>query len=71
MTQKGGKRGGEGGDIRVIMAELHCCTAETNTTLQSNHPPIRKTEEQWRGGVPSMLSSGGANKSKKNPARLS
>ena len=37
MTYKlgiGGEREAqEGGDTYIIMTELHCCTAETNTTL--------------------------------------
>jgi hypothetical protein len=28
-----GERAQEGGDICVFMADLHCCMAETNTTL--------------------------------------
>ena len=31
-----------GGDICIIMAELCGCIAETNTTLQSNFPPIKE-----------------------------
>ena len=27
----------EAGDLRVLMADSHCCTAETNTMLQSNY----------------------------------
>ena len=26
----------------IIMADLRCCMAETNTTLESNFPPIKK-----------------------------
>ena len=26
----------------IIMADLHCCVAETNTTLASNFPPIKQ-----------------------------
>ena len=26
----------EGGDIRILMADSRCCTAETSTTLKSN-----------------------------------
>lgn len=37
MTWKGdmvrGREAQEGGDICIIMAELHCCVAETNTIL--------------------------------------
>ena len=32
----------EGGDIVILMADSHCCMAETNATLQSNYPPILK-----------------------------
>ena len=30
-----------GGDIYIFMADSCCCTAETNTTLPSNYPPIK------------------------------
>ena len=30
----------EGGDICIHIADSGCCTAETNTTLQSNYTPI-------------------------------
>ena len=37
MTRGGdmerGREAQEGGDVCIITAELHCCTAETNTTL--------------------------------------
>ena len=26
----------------LLMADSHCCMAETNTTLSSNYPPIKK-----------------------------
>ena len=32
----------ERGDICIIMTDLCCCMAETNTTLESNFPPIKK-----------------------------
>ena len=32
----------EGGDICVIIADVCCRMAKTNTTLQSNFPPIKK-----------------------------
>ena len=39
-------QGGEGGSreviVCIIMADLHCCMAETNETLVSNFPPIKK-----------------------------
>ena len=31
----------KGGDICICMADSFCCTGETNTTLQSNYPPIK------------------------------
>ena len=46
MTQMGGMgvRGGrevqEGGVISIHVADSLYCTAETNTTLQSNYTPI-------------------------------
>ena len=33
----------EEGDVGIIMADLCCCTAETNTTSQSNFPSIKNT----------------------------
>ena len=36
------KEAQEGGDRCIIMADLHCCMAETNATLVSNFPPIKK-----------------------------
>ena len=36
------RRRQEGGDICIHIADSHCCTAETNTTLQSNYTPILK-----------------------------
>ena len=29
----------EGGDVHIHIADSLCCTAETNTTLQSNYTP--------------------------------
>ena len=37
----GGRAVPKGGDIGTLMADLRCCMAETNTTLQSNYPPIK------------------------------
>ena len=31
----------EGGDIRILVADSHCCTAEANTMFESNYPPIK------------------------------
>ena len=44
MTQRGGmwvggREAQDGGDIYIFMTDSHCM-AETNTTLQSNYPPI-------------------------------
>ena len=36
----------EGGDIRIIMTDLPCCTAETSTTLQSTFPPIKERKKK-------------------------
>ena len=41
MTEKGGKETQEGGDTRTLIADSCCCTAETNTTLESNYPLIK------------------------------
>ena len=30
---RGGREVPEGGDICILMADSHCCVAETNTTL--------------------------------------
>ena len=38
----GGRDAEEGGDICIHIADALCCTAETNTTLQSNYTPILK-----------------------------
>ena len=37
-----GREDQEGGDICILKADLHHCIAETNTTLESNFPPIKK-----------------------------
>ena len=31
----------------MIMANSHCCTAETITTLLSNYLPIKNTQKKW------------------------
>ena len=38
----GGREAQEGGDTCTHVADSLCCTAETNTTLQSNYIPIFK-----------------------------
>ena len=40
----GGKEAQEGRGISIYIADLHYCAAETNTTLQSNYPSIKKKE---------------------------
>ena len=37
-----GRKAQERGDICIIVTDLSCCMAETNTTLESNFPPIKK-----------------------------
>ena len=41
MGQRGGREAQEGGDICTHMGDSDCCAAEANTTLQSNHSPIK------------------------------
>ena len=36
----------EGGDVCIHIADTLCCTAETNTTLQSNYPPVKKKKKK-------------------------
>ena len=36
-----GREAQEGGDICILRAVSHCCTAGTNTKFQSNYPPIK------------------------------
>ena len=31
----------EGGNLCILMTDAYCYTAETNTILQSNYPPIK------------------------------
>ena len=38
----GGERGSGGRVVCIIMADLHCCTAETKRTSYSKFPPIKK-----------------------------
>ena len=35
-----------GGDICILIADSHFCTAETNTTLQSHYPPIKNLKKR-------------------------
>ena len=38
----GGREAQEEGDICILTAGSHCCTIETNRTLQYNYTPIKK-----------------------------
>ena len=40
----GGREAHEGGDLSIHIAASHCCTAETNTILQSNYTQKNKQE---------------------------
>ena len=40
-NKPGGREPREGGAISIFMADLCCCTAETNIILYSNYPPIK------------------------------
>ena len=35
-----GREAQKGGAMCILMADSYCCMAETNATLQRNHPPI-------------------------------
>ena len=37
-----GREAQQGGIMCIIVTDLHCCMAETNTTLKSNFFPIKK-----------------------------
>ena len=36
-------------DICICIADPHCCTAETNTTLERNYTPIKKKKKDLVG----------------------
>ena len=38
----GGRKTQEGEGICILMPDSPCCTEKSNTTLQSNYPPIKK-----------------------------
>ena len=44
---KGGSRGRR---LCIHIADSCCCTAENNTTLESNYPPIKKERKEGREG---------------------
>jgi len=40
----------ERGDMCILISDSRCCTAENNTTLESNYPPIKKERKGGRKG---------------------
>ena len=40
----------ERGDMCILIRDSRCCTAENNTTLESNYPPIKKKRKEGREG---------------------
>lgn len=38
---RGGREVQAGGGIWTLTADPHCSTAETNTTTESNYPPVK------------------------------
>ena len=42
-----GREALEGGNIRIHIADSHCCTAETNTTLKSNSILIKLIDNNF------------------------
>ena len=42
IVMAGGREAQEEGDICILTAGSHCCTIETNRTLQYNYTPIKK-----------------------------
>ena len=54
--------GAQGGGICILMADSHCCAAETNTTLQSNYIPIYNESEEltfnFQGGGAARAAGG-------------
>ena len=56
-TNRGGMVGGsgrqdqQGGDMCILMADPRCYMAETNISLLSNYPPIKKTNENNLGSI--------------------
>ena len=41
-----GREAQEGRDVYILMADSWWCVAETNTTLESNYPPIEKKKKR-------------------------
>ena len=56
--REGGREVWEEGDLCIFMADSYCCMEETNTTVQSNYPPIKN---KWKN----------TNKAKKNKQKNS
>ena len=38
----------EQGDMCILIRDSRCCTAENNTTWESNYPPIKKERKEGR-----------------------
>ena len=57
MTYRGGMGVGSGrqdqerGDICILMADSRCYTAETNVSLLSNYPPLKKANKNNLGSI--------------------
>ena len=45
---EGGREAQEGRDVCIHIADSFNCTAESNTTLQSNYMPIKKKKNALR-----------------------
>ena len=45
---RGGREVREGGDICILLDDSHHCTAETNSTLESNYLPIKSKLKKKR-----------------------
>ena len=54
-----GREAQEGRDVYILMADSWWCVAETNTTLESNYPPIEKKKKDLPSWItPEMEFSG-------------
>ena len=42
VGEAGGREAQDRGDICILTANSHGCTAETSTTLDNNYPPVKK-----------------------------
>ena len=57
MGSGDGREAQEGGDVCRLMADSWWCVAETNTTLESNYPPIEKKKKTYLPGLPRRWNS--------------